>query len=165
MDKGRINEVGELLEVAPSNLKESKFKVLVKRLTYPLAQIAFFIFSIISGILLGYWESQIQIGYPFNQITRIYRAGIPTLLIIHSGNTLFSIKNRKKYRISNFLTGSIVIINLILSAISFFFIYKFMDANLGLSASVRYGTFHKNIDKIIISKISSTMKEVYYLEV
>lgn len=160
MDKERINEVGELLEINPSDLKESKFKVFVRRFTYPLVQIVFFLSSVISGILLGYWEGQIQIGYPFNQITRIYRAGIPTLLIIHSGNAFFSIKTRKKYGVSNPLTIVTVFINLILSTISFLYIYKFMEANTGLSGTVRYGTFYKKSDKIINSKNFSFVREV-----
>ena len=135
------------MDVVPSGIQKSKLKQIWKKLTYPLNQLSFFSLTLVSGILLGYWESQIQIGYPFNQITRIYRAGIPTILLIHSGNTLLSIKTRKKYGISNIQTVSIVIINLIVSAISFFLIYSFMDRNLGFSSTVRYGTFHTNKEK------------------
>ena len=160
MNKERINEVGDLLEIDTSDIKESKFKVFIKRFTFPLVQIAFFIVSTLSGTLLGYWEKQIQLGYPFTPITRIYRAGIPTLLIIHSGNTLFSIKTRKKFGFSNFQTISMIIINLILSAISFFVLYKVVTTNPALGGTVRYGSYNRKYSEIMGTKVPLIVEEV-----
>ncbi|MCG3217316.1 MAG: hypothetical protein KAS63_11345, partial [Candidatus Heimdallarchaeota archaeon] len=97
MNKEKINEVGELLEINTSDIKESKTRMFIKRFTYPLVQIAFFIISSISGILLGFWEKQTQPGYPYTSSNRFYTLGIPTILFIHSGNAIFSTKTRKKF--------------------------------------------------------------------
>ena len=152
MNKEKLEEVGELLEVVSSDIKESKFKAFIKRFTFPLAQIAFFTISSISGVLLGFWEKQIHPGYPYSSFTRIYRASIPTLLIIHSGNTLLSLKTRKRFGFSNFQVIFTVIINLILSTISFFLLYQLLaDQVLGLN--ILYGSYRKKINKVKQSNV------------
>ena len=156
MSKKKINEIGELLEINSSDIKESKTRTFIKRFTYPLVQITFFIISSISGILLGYWEKQIQIGYPFTSFTsftRIYRAGIPTILIIHSGNAVFSTKTRKKFGLSNFQTIFIVIINLILSFFSFYFLYQIFAKNQYFGVVPAYGSYRKKINRMKQSKV------------
>ena len=152
MNKAKMNEVGELLEVDASDIKETKFKTLIKRYTYPLIQIGFFIVSSISGVLLGFWQKQIHPGYPYSSFTRIYRASIPTLLIIHSGNTLFSLKTNRKYGFSKFQAVTIVIINLILSTISFFLLYQLLaDQVLGLN--ILYGSYRKKVNRLSQSNV------------
>ncbi len=152
LNKKKINEVGELLGVDTSDIKETKFRTVLKKITFPLVQIAFLIASSISGILLGYWEKQIQPGYPYASFTRIYRAGIPTILIIHGGNAVFSTKTHRKFGLSKFQIIPTIIINLILSSISFFMLYRLFKSEPALSGGVRYGSFRKRKTEIYILK-------------
>ena len=153
LNKKKISEVGELLGVDTSDIKETKFKTVIKKITFPLVQIAFLIASSISGILLGYWERKIQIGYPYTSFTRIYRAGIPTILIIHSGNAVFSTKTHKKFGLSKFQIIPTIIINLILSSISFFMLYRLIRRDPAFGGSVRYGSYKRKKNRVMHSNV------------
>ena len=148
MKKEKINEVGELLEINASDIRESKTRTFIKRFTYPLAQIAFFIVSSISGILLGFWEKQIQNGYPYTSSPRVFRAGLPTILLIHSGNAVFSTKTRKKFGLLNFQIIITVFMNLILSFLSFYFLYQYISKQEIFCISTLYGSYKKKINRI-----------------
>lgn len=143
MKKEKITEVGELLEIDNSDMKVSKTKMLIKRFTYPLVQISFFIVSSISGILLGYWEKQIQGGYPYTASPRVYRAGLPTILLIHSGNAVFSIKTRKKFGLLNFQIIISVLMNLILSFLSYYFLYQYIAKQEIFCMAILYGSYDR----------------------
>ena len=152
MKKEKLNDVGELLEVQSSDITESKIKKFLKRFSYPLAQIAFFLLSSISGVLLGYWERQVEIGYPYNSLTRIHRVGIPTILIIHGGNAVFSTKTRKKFGLTNYKIIVIVIINLLISFISFYTLYPIVADRIYFGIMPMYGSYKKKNNRNNLSK-------------
>ncbi len=143
MNKEKINEVGELLEVDTSDIKETKFKTIMKKLTYPLVQITFFLITSISGVLFGYWENRVPSGYPYASFTRIYRAGIPTILIIHSGNAVFSTKTHRKFGLSKFHAILIIILNIVISIASFVLLYIAIENVPHFSGIVAYDTYRK----------------------
>ena len=164
MNEEKINEVGELLNINSSDIKESKKGKFFKRFTYPITQIAFFIVSSITGLLFGYWENRVHTGYPFTSYTRVYTTGVPIFLLIHSGNAVFSSLTYRKYKLSKFHTFFIIISNLIFSFLCFILFYKLIYKDPFLGYAVRYGSYKKIKNKakysmVVFLENNSTIKK------
>ena len=126
MDKGKINEVSNLLDIESSNVVDSKVIRVLKRMIFPLIQTGFFITSSLLGLAFGYWEKAVSSEYPygvFGEITRAYFWGPIALTSIGAGNLTLTIITRKKLGIERLLGVIVVLLNLGLSFLSFFLIY------------------------------------------
>lgn len=142
MNKEKIDEVGELLEVDRSDIKISKINQIWKKITFPIIQASNFILLSILGLLFGLWENHIPSGYPYSgPFKRIYTLGIPITLGLNSGNVFLSMKKLKESRLKKLHGVLIVIFNIIISVASFFLLYLIIEDVPRFSGVVEYGTF------------------------
>ncbi len=142
MNKEKINEVGELLDVDYSEIKESKVKQIRKKLIFPIVQLSNFIFTSISGALFGFWENKANSSYPYSSlIPRIYGLGILTILGLNTGNAIISKKIYKNAGLKKTYTILIVFLNLIVSAASFVLLYIAIENVPTFTVSVDYDTY------------------------
>lgn len=144
MNKEKINEVGELLEVDHSEIKKSKVTQIWRNITFPIIQASNFILSSILGLLFGFWENKIPSGYPYSgPFKRIYTFGIPIILSLNSGNVIFSFKKFEKSRLKKSHAILIVILNIVISIASFFLLYIVIENVPPLTGAVEYNTYKR----------------------
>jgi len=144
MNKEILEEVGKLLDVDSSEIKESKIKQIWRKLTFPLVQISSFILSLISGVLFGYWENQIPSTYPYGGfVPRVHSIGILTILGLNTGNIIFSTINHKKSGLRTLHTILIVFLNVAISIAGFFLLYHAIESVPPFTDTVDYDTYRK----------------------
>ena len=124
MNKERLDETGQLLNVDSSDIKESKSKQIWKKLIFPLVQVSTIILSAISGALLGYWGKKEPSGYPYAWVfPKIYFFGPIALLGFSTVNILISSKNYKKIGLRGVYAIIIVFLSIVISVASLVFTY------------------------------------------
>ena len=144
MNKKKINEVGELLDVNHSEIKKPKTKQIRKIITFPIIQASNFILSSILGLLFGFWENKVPSGYPYNApLKRIYTFGIPVILSLNIGDVILSSKNYKKSGLKKFHAILIIILNIVISIASFVLLYIAIENVPHFSGTVAYDTYRK----------------------
>jgi len=148
MNNEKIVLVGDLVDVNPSDVKQKK-KRIIGRLVFYFVQLFVFLFSSLLGYLFVLWEHEYRTGYPNFFIPRFVYLGPIFLFNVHGGNAAFSYSLKKKHKFSNIEVIPTLIINIIVSFISFFMIYLlFYQPRVYYGVAPLYGVYQKNTKKI-----------------
>ncbi|MFX1547440.1 MAG: hypothetical protein ACFFCU_14665 [Promethearchaeota archaeon] len=135
MNKKKINEIGEKLQVSISTIEQGENKKLLIKPLYFLIQIAIFIVSSLIGMTLVVIKERAT--YP---IDFIFNA-TPVLLLtlsLHAGNGIFTVPGQKKYGLSKNIRITAVLVNLLASLIM---IKLFLDTSAPFPRGVAYSVF------------------------
>ena len=144
MNGNKIDEVAKLLDAESSEVVDSKIKRIMKEMTFPFVQMAVFGLSSLLGTTFGYWENNNPTGYPYTGIPRVFTLGMLSIIGVNSGNLVFVSKTNKRFGIDKIQAAILIMINLLLSLVSFFLLYNFIkNDNMGacMSTVVRYGVY------------------------
>ncbi|MHA1201142.1 MAG: hypothetical protein ACTSQ4_01300 [Candidatus Heimdallarchaeaceae archaeon] len=147
MNENGLEEVGDLVDVDPNDIKHKKRKKLHGILIHYFIQIFVLLFSSLMGYLFVLWEHSDRSGYPYGTIPRYMSLGSISLLTLHGGNVAQSYFHKKRYKLPNIEVFPAVFVNLIISFVSFFMIYgAFYQAPPPppLGVVVAYGVFEKD---------------------
>ncbi|MHA2248215.1 MAG: hypothetical protein ACXADY_24915 [Candidatus Hodarchaeales archaeon] len=114
MNKKKINEIGEKLDVSVSSIEQGKNKRRITKPLYFLIQIAIFFVSSLVGMTLVTIKERYT--YPmmfiFNSIPAIFFT-----LSVHAGNGIFSIPGQKRFGLSKNIRITTFFSNLLASLI------------------------------------------------
>ncbi|MBY9001813.1 MAG: hypothetical protein KGD64_12920 [Candidatus Heimdallarchaeota archaeon] len=156
INKDKLEEVGDLVEVDPEVIEQQKRKKLRGYLIHYYVQVFLLLLSSLLGYLFVLWEHS-DTSYPHSFTPRHVYLGPISLLILHGSNTVHSYFNKKKYHLRFVSVYPPVLVNLILSFVSFFLIYNVFYREPVYSpfgVTVEYGVFNeRKIKKIIMQKI------------
>jgi hypothetical protein len=121
INKDQLEEVGELVDVDPDDLKKQKRKKLHGILIHYIIQVFVFLFSSLMGYLFVLWEHSDRSGYPYGVLPRQLYLGPIGLYSLFAGNVINSYFHKKRYKLRFVEVFPVVFVNLIISFISFFF--------------------------------------------
>lgn len=149
INEDQLEEVGDLVDVDPYDIKQKKKKKLHGILIHYCIQIFVFLFSSLMGYLFVLWEHSDRSGYPYGFIPRYMTLGSVSLLTLHGGNAAQSYFHKKRYELNFIEVFPAVIVNLIISFISFFMIYVafYQEPFYGFGVVPAYGVFEKDKSK------------------
>ncbi len=141
MDREKLDEVSKILEIDSSEVIYSRRQIFYRRLIFSIIQAGFYLLSSLLGVVFGRWESA-HSTYPHSGVQITYTWGTLTLFGIGSANLALSFATGKRLMKDRILMTFIVLLNLTLSIVSFFLIFK--DVYTPLSAVILYNVFEKD---------------------
>ena len=154
MNKEKIQEVSEMLNIESSEVIESKIKRFFRKMTFPFIQVGFYLFSSLSGLVFGYWENEKPSIYPWGFIPRVFFLGPLLILGTNTGNAVLSIKTNNRYGLNKERKIGVVLLNIVFSFISFFIFYGLIE-NISdklnspcFSVEYYYGVYSKNNSEV-----------------
>ena len=167
INENQLEEVGGLVDVNPNDIKKKKGKKLHGYLIHYLVQVFVLLLSSLMGYLFVLWEHSDRSGYPytsFNPFLRHTHLGPISLLTLHGGNAAHSYFQKKRYNLSFVEVYPVILVNLIVSFISFFMIFNALYQEPIFYGIPLYGVFNrgksKKFRKIMKSKLSC--EDEYY---
>ncbi|MFX1282377.1 MAG: hypothetical protein ACFFB5_01930 [Promethearchaeota archaeon] len=135
MNKKKIDEIGEKLNVSVSTFEQGKNKRLIAKPLYLLIQIAIFMVSSLIGMTLVTIKERAT--YPIDFIFNSTPALLFTLSL-HAGNGIFTIPGQEKYGLSKNIRFTAFLVNLLASLIM---IKLFLDTAPPYPTGVAYSVF------------------------
>lgn len=149
INENLLEEVGDLVDVDPNGIKQKKSKNLLSYLIYYFIQVFVFLFSSLMGYLFVLWEYSDRSTYPYTTFSRHTILGSISLFTLHGGNVIHSYFYKKRYKRRFVEVYPTILVNLILSFISFFMIFNalYQDPFVPLGIVVDYGVFRKEEEK------------------
>ncbi len=148
LNKKKINEIGEKLDVSVSTIEQGKNKRRITKPLYFLIQITIFIVSSLIGMTLVVIKE--RAAYP---VMFIFNS-IPVLLFtlsLHAGNGIFAIPGKKKYGLSKNIRVTAFLVNLLASLIM---IKLYLDTSqpypTGVDSAPAYSVFGKSPQSLSI---------------
>ena len=145
INEDKLETVGDLVDVDLADLKQKKKKRITSHLVFYFVQIFAFLFSSLLGYLFVLWEHGYRTGYPNFIIPRVVYLGPIFLFNVHGGNAAFSYFLKKKHKFSNIEVIPTLIVNIIVSFISFFMIYLVLyQPPVYYGFVPLYGVYQKN---------------------
>lgn len=147
MNTEDTKRVGGLVDVDLEDLKQKKQKRIIGRFVFYLVQVFFFLFSSLLGYLFVLWEHSDRTGYPFTFFPRYFTLGSLSLINLHGGNITYSFFRRKKDNLRYIEVIPVTLVNLIISFVSFFMIYRsfYQPAIYPFSIQPLYGVYRKEM--------------------
>jgi len=145
MNEEKINEVGGLAEVDPTDIKQKKRKKLHGFLIHYFIQVFVFLFSSLMGYLFVLWEHSDRTGYPYTSLGSNLRhtyLGPISLITLHGGNVVHSYFHKKRYNHRFVEIYPAIFVNLIISFISFFMIFNALYQEPTFYGIPLYGAFN-----------------------
>ena len=154
INEDKLEKVGDLVDVDPTDIKQKKRKKLHGYLIHYLVQVFVLLLSSLMGYLFVLWEHSDRSGYPYTSLSPFLRhtyLGSISLLTLHGGNAAHSYFQKKRYNLSFVEVYPAILVNLIISFISFFMIFNalYQEPFYGLGVLPAYGVFTKKNSKRI----------------
>ena len=155
INENLLEEVGDLVDVDPTDIKQKKRKKLHGYLIHYFVQVFVLLLSSLMGYLFVLWEYSDRSTYPYNTFSRHTILGSISLFTLHGGNAVHSYFHKKRYKHRFFEVYPEIFVNLIISFISFFMIFNalYQDPFVPLGIVVDYGVFRKEKEKKYVKKI------------
>ncbi|MCE7739750.1 MAG: hypothetical protein KAU62_11730 [Candidatus Heimdallarchaeota archaeon] len=152
INQDHLEEVGDLVDIHPNDIKQKKRTKLHGYLIHYLVQVFVLLLSSLMGYLFVLWEHSDRSGYPYSSFTPFLRhtyLGPIVLLNLQGGNAVQSYFQKKKYNLHSIAVYPVILANLILSFFSFFMIfYKiYQEPFYGFGVIPAYGVFEKGKSK------------------
>jgi len=144
INEDHLEEVGDLVDVDPTVIKQQKRKKLHGYLIHYIVQVFVLLLSSLMGYLFVLWEYSDRSTYPYGIISRHTILGSIGLFTLHGGNTVHSYFHKKRYKRRFVEIYPAVLVNLIISFISFFMIFNvlYQDPFIPLGITTAYGVFN-----------------------
>jgi len=160
MNEEKLNEVGGLADVDPTDIKQKKRRKIHGYLIHYLVQVFLFLLSSLMGYLFVLWEHSDRSGYPYGLLPRHTYLGPISLFTLHGGNTVHSYFHKKRYNLSFVEVFPSIFVNLIISFVSFFLIFNafHQEPVSPLGVVTKYGVFEKRKSK----KFKIIRRKFYY---
>ena len=151
INENQLEEVGGLVDVNPNDIKPKKRKKLHGYLIHYFVQVFVFLLSSLMGYLFVLWEHSDRSGYPYGFLPRHIYLGPISLLTLHGANAAHSYFHKKRYNLRFVEVYPVIIVNLIISFVSFFMIFNalYQEPFYGLGVIPAYGVFTKRNSKRI----------------
>lgn len=148
MNKENIEQVGKLVDVDPADIKQKKRKKIIGYFIHYFVQVFVLLLSSLMGYLFLLWEHSDRSGYPYTSFgsnLRHISLGPISLIALHGGNAVHSYFHKKKYNRRFVEVYPAILVNLIISFISFFMIFNalYQDPFVPFGIVVEYGVFRK----------------------
>ncbi|MHA1514329.1 MAG: hypothetical protein ACTSPF_02230 [Candidatus Heimdallarchaeaceae archaeon] len=155
-----LEEVGDLVNVDPNDIKQKKRKKLHGYLIHYFVQVFVFLLSSLMGYLFVLWEHSDRSGYPYGILPRHTYLGPIGLLTLHGGNEVHNYFHKKRYNLRFVEVYPVIIVNLIISFVSFFLIFNafYQEPVYPLGVIPKYGVFEKRKSK----KFKIIRRKFYY---
>ena len=149
INKEHLEEVGNLVDIDPSDIKKNKSKKRHGYLIFYFIQSFVFLLSSLLGYLFVLWEKSKASGYPYTNFPRYTTLGTISLLTLHGGNTGYGYFHKKRYNLRFVEAYPAIFVNLIVSFVAFFLIYKALyQSTPNFGVTTLYGVFEKRKVKI-----------------
>ena len=151
INEDHLEEVGDLVDVDPTVIKQQKRKKLHGYLIHYIVQVFVLLLSSLMGYLFVLWEHSHRSGYPYEVTLNNGFFGSISLFALHGGNAVHSSFHKKRYNLSFVEVYPSIFVNLILSFISFFVIFFafYQEPTYPLGVSIAYGVFDKKNSKSV----------------
>lgn len=167
INQDHLEEVGDLVDIHPNDIKQKKRKKLHGYLIHYFIQVFVLLLSSLMGYLFVLWEHSDRSGYPYTSIGSNLRhtyLGPISLITLHGGNVVHSYFHKKRYNHRFIEVYPVILVNLIISFISFFMIFNALYQEPIFYGIPLYGVFNrgktKKFRKIMKSKLSC--EDEYY---
>ncbi len=151
INENQLEEVGGLVDVDPNDIKPKKRKKIHGYLIHYFVQVFVLLLSSLMGYLFVLWEHSDRSGYPYGFLPRHIYLGPISLLTLHGANAAHSYFHKKRYNLRFVEVYPVIIVNLIISFVSFFMIFNalYQEPFYGLGVIPAYGVFTKRNSKRI----------------
>ena len=145
INENQLEEVGGLVDVDLKDIKPKKGKKIHGYLIHYFVQVFVLLLSSLMGYLFVLWEHSDRSGYPYGFLPRHIYLGPISLLTLHGGNAAHSYFHKKRYNPRSVEVYPVIIVNLIISFVSFFLIFNafYQEPVYPLGVQPAYGVFEK----------------------
>ncbi len=144
INEDKLEEVGDLANVNPDDLKQKRKKKVIGRLIFYFIQIFFILFSSLLGYLFVLWEHADRTAYPHGIAPRQAYGGLFTLVGLIGANGTISYYYRKKNKLRYIEMIPVQIANIVISLIGFYFICGLVYQPEVFVGTPLYGVYRKN---------------------
>ncbi|MHA1621220.1 MAG: hypothetical protein ACTSVO_03685 [Candidatus Heimdallarchaeaceae archaeon] len=143
INEDHLEEVGDLVDVDPTEIKKKTRKKLHGYIIHYSVQVFVLLLSSLMGYLFVLWEHSHRSGYPYEVTLNNGFLGSLSLFAVHGGNAVHSTFHKKRYSLSKVEVYPAMIVNLILSFISFFVIFFafYQEPVYPLGVSIAYARY------------------------
>ena len=139
MNKEKIDEIGQKLNVNSSDIKPMKSQNSFKKHSFWIANAITFILSTIFGIISGVIDKNFYLSnYPYISPDYFSLFSLLGVSSINIANGVYTIPKRKYFNLNQIMRIGIYVINLIIS----FAVYRIIYQSFGpYSAAIKYGVY------------------------
>ena len=154
MNKEKIDEISQKLNVNSSEIKPMKSQNWFKKYSFWIANATTFILSIIFGIISGVIDKNIYFSnYPYISPDYFSPFSILSVSSINIANGVYTIPKRKNFNLNQIMRIGIYIINLIIS----FAVSTILFKSLGsYGVAIKYGVYKSHAKSNIQNQKVST---------